>query len=178
LSRFYAMAIVGAALVAFGIAGEATAQTRPVTFGISGGPSLPVGDYADEAELGFHVQGSLGFTPGALPLGIRADLLWQELGEEHGSFREIGGIVNGILALPAAGARPYALVGVGMVNRSEPEEDHGDHAHEGDSDNTIAFTAGVGLEFGLLGLGGVLEARYLAAGAGHHTIPISFGIRF
>jgi opacity protein-like surface antigen len=125
------------------------------------------------------VQASIGFTPALLPVGVRADLLWQEYPDEiGGNFREVGGLANAILALPLGIARPYLLGGVGLINHNAPEEEHGDHAHEGESGTTAAFAVGGGIEFPLLGLTGAIEARYLSAGEEHRGIPVSFGIRF
>lgn len=166
-------------LAVLALPSAASAQARPFTIGISGGPSFPVGHFADEAKTGFHVQGSLGFTPRALPVGVRADLLYQNFADEHSeSFTEVGGMLNALLALPLPLARPYAIGGLGLINHNEPDEDHGDHTHAGESHTTFGFNVGGGLEFGFLGLRGVLEARYLDAGEGHRSVPLSFGIRF
>lgn len=171
------------ALLAFALLAGATgaeAQVRPFTIGISGGPSFPTGDeFSAEAGTGYHVQASIGFAPALLPVGVRADLLWQEFPDEHeGNFREIGGLANAIVALPLPIARPYLLGGVGAINHATPEEEHGDHAHEGESGTELAWALGGGIEFPFAGLTGVLEARYLAAGEEHRAIPISVGIRF
>lgn len=158
----------------------AQAQARPFTIGISAGPSLPSGgEFAEEAETGYHAQASIGFAPTTLPIGVRLDLLWQQFPDEHeGSFREIGGLANAVLALPLPLGRPYLLAGAGAVNHDAPEEEHGDHVHEGEGGTAFAYAVGGGLEFPLLGLMGTLEARYLAAGNDHGSIPISAGIRF
>jgi opacity protein-like surface antigen len=162
------------------LAAPAEAQVRAYTIGISGGPSIPLGsEFREEARTGYHVQGSVGFAPAALPVGIRADLLWQVFPDAHaGSFRQIGGFANALVGVPFGPARPYLLGGVGVVNHTPPDEDHGDHAHEGESETNFAFALGGGLEFPFLGLTGVLEARFMDAGGDHRGVPISFGIRF
>jgi hypothetical protein len=173
---FLALAVVAGALPE-----QVTAQVRPFTVGISAGPSLARGHLAEEAGTGYHVQGSLGFTVPALPLGLRADLLWQELPDEHsGQFRQIGGLINGTFGLPLPMARPYALIGAGVISTTEPEVDHGGHSHASERHTGVGFNAGVGIEFPFLGLGGVLEARVLnlLGDTDHQSIPISFGIRF
>ena len=168
---------LAAALVA---GGAAEAQSRPFTIGLSGGPSFPVGDeFSAEAGTGYHVQASLGLAPAMLPVGLRADLLWQEFPDEHeGTFREIGGMANVIVSLPVPVARPYLLGGIGAINHNAPDEDHGEHTHEGENETTFAYALGGGIAFPFLGLTGTLEARYLNAGGGHDGVPVSFGIRF
>ena len=163
-----------------GGAASADAQARPFTIGISGGPSFPLGsEFSEEFGTGYHVQGSVGFTPAMLPFGARVDLLWQEFPDEHeGREREIGGLANAILALPLGIARPYALGGIGAIHHRSPEEDHGDHGHEGESGARFGWALGGGIEFPFAGLTGVLEARYLGLGEGHAALPIGVGIRF
>lgn len=170
------LALAGAALLA---GSPAEAQLRPWEISIAGGPTLATGSFADMANTGYHVQGSVGIGIPLFPVGVRADLLWQEMPDvAGGNFRHIGGIANATLGLPLVLIEPYVLAGVGMFSISEPEEDHGDHAHEAGSETSTGFNVGAGLELGLLGLKGFGEVRYLDVGRGHRTIPITIGIRF
>lgn len=172
--------IVGTLAFALGAAAApAAAQMRPFTIGIQGGPTLARGELAEEANTGYNVQGSLGLNIPLLPVGARADLLWQEFTDEQsGRFREVGGMVNGMLSLPLPLLRPYVLAGVGTFYHTSPESQHGDHAHAGGSETTFGWGAGAGLQIGLLGLGAVAEARYIDAGGEFQSIPLSIGIRF
>jgi len=160
---------------------EAEGQVvRPWEISIAGGPSFPVGELRDEAGTGFHVQGSVGFAMPALPVGLRVDLLYQEvpLTEEDGEWiRQIGGLLNATFGLPLMVIEPYALVGAGLLRTEEPHDDHVDVY------NLLGFNAGLGLDFPFLGLTGFLEARYLNIFGGDEathfqTVPVSFGIRF
>lgn len=167
------------ALALAAAAAPAEAQLRPFTIGIQGGPSLARGGLSTDAGTGYNVQFSLGITPSILPVGVRGDLLWQEFSDDDGGrFREIGGLANAILAVPLPLLRPYAIGGVGMIRHSSPEEEHAGHAHEGENETRFGWNAGAGIQLGFLGLGAVLEARYLDGGEGHQSIPISVGIRF
>lgn len=167
------------ALGALALPAAASAQFLPVSVGVSAGPSFPTGHFAEEAGTGFNVQGSLGLDVPALPVGLRADLLWQRFPDEHeGSFTEVGGLLNATAGLPLPLARPYVVGGVGLVHHDAPEEEHGDHVHEGESGSSFAFNVGAGVQLSLLGLSGVLEARYLDAGEDHRSFPVSFGVRF
>jgi opacity protein-like surface antigen len=163
-------------LVAF--AGDAEAQVpgRAFEFGISGGPSIAVGDLGGEANTGYHVQGSLGFGMAGLPLNLRADAFWQEFPEAaHAGewIRQVGGLVNGIFGLPLGMAQPYGLVGAGVLSTTE----------HGRSETSVGFNAGAGVRFPFVGMSGVIEARFLnlfggEGATGVQSIPISFGIRF
>jgi hypothetical protein len=162
----------------------AEAQVRPWEISIAGGPSIPVGDLGSEANLGYHVQGSVGFGLPLLPFGLRADLLWQEVPDVHdGWFRQIGGLANAVFGVPMVVIQPYGLLGVGLIRTEEPEVHHGDHAHTGATETTVGFNIGGGLDFPFMGLTGFLEVRYLnlfGGGDATHfqTVPISVGIRF
>lgn len=166
-------------------AASAEAQVRPFQISIAGGPSFPAGHLSDEANTGYHVQGSVGFGVPLLPIGLRADLLWQEFqlaGEgASGHFRQIGGLLNGVFALPMPLLQPYALAGVGLIQHTEPETVHGGHTHTGTSETKVGFNAGAGVQFPFAGMSGFLEARYLNLAGGHEdarSIPVSIGIRF
>jgi opacity protein-like surface antigen len=168
-----------AALAMAFAAAPAYAQMRPFQIGLGGGPSIATGDFADEAETGYNVQASLGLSIPLIPIGARADLLWQESPDaEDGTFRQIGGMLNGILGLSLIVAKPYVLAGVGMIHHSAPDEAHIGHTHEGEDGTSTAFNVGAGLELGLLGLAGFGEVRYLDAGEGRTSIPVTVGIRF
>jgi hypothetical protein len=167
--------------------GEVAAQQlRPWEISIAGGPSFARGDFGAEANTGFHVQGSVGFGLPLFPMGLRADLLWQELpvtGVDGEWFRQIGGLLNGTFGLPLAVIEPYGLVGVGFLRNEEPAIQHGGHVHTGGTENLIGFNAGLGLDFPFMGLTGFLEGRFLnlfGTGEATHfqTIPVSIGIRF
>jgi len=167
------------------VAAPADAQVRPYQISIAGGPSFPTGHLSEEAGTGYNVQGSVGFGVAALPIGLRADLLWQEFplsgAGATGHFRQIGGLLNGVFALPLPMLQPYALAGVGIINQTEPETPHGDHAHEGHSSTDIGFNAGAGVQFPFAGMSGFAEVRWLNLVGGNtdaRSIPVTIGIRF
>lgn len=178
MKRMLGLGFLALALAAF-TAAPAAAQLRPWEISIAGGPSIPTGSFSDEAGTGYHVQGSVGFGIPLFPVGLRADLLWQEFPDEtSGFFREIGGIANATLGMPLLLIEPYVLGGVGVFSHSAPDELHLGHEHAGEEGTTMGFNVGAGLEFGLMGLKGFGEVRYLDAGESHRSIPVTVGIRF
>jgi hypothetical protein len=177
----FAIPMLALAVAAMLGAETASAQVRPFTIGISGGPTIPSGDLADEAGTGYHVQGSVGVPAPLLPGTFRLDLLWQELPDEHvGNFRQLGALLNVLFALPTVGAQPYLLGGIGVISTREPDVEHADHTHAAETHTDFGINAGVGVSFPLAGMSGVIEARVLnlLIDTDHRTIPISFGIRF
>jgi opacity protein-like surface antigen len=166
-------------LAAVSVPASADAQIPGVRLGLGAGPAFPVGHLGEEATTGVHVLGTLGLEVPLLPVGLRVDGLWQRYPDVHeGHFNAMGALVNGTFRVPMAGARPYVVGGIGFMHHEEPETDHGDHAHEGESGTDFAFGVGAGLEIRLLGLGGFIEARYLDWGQGNRAVPLTVGVRF
>jgi hypothetical protein len=159
-------------LLALGVPATASAQ---FSMGVGGGPAIPLSDLGNEAETGFHLQGSLGLQVPLLPVGVRADLLWQRFPDEHsGNFTAIGGMLNATLRMPFPIVRPYLIGGIGSMRHSEPDEDHG----EGGTSTEFAYGLGAGVQLTLLGFGGFAEARVLDWGHGNRSIPLTIGIIF
>ena len=84
-------------------ASAAQAQT-PVSFGLGGGVTLPLGDFGDAAKTGFHGTGLVEFQPASLPVGIRLDGTFHRIGFSdlqedfagEGNFQMITGTLNGV----------------------------------------------------------------------------------
>jgi opacity protein-like surface antigen len=165
-------------------ADQAQAQLRPWEISIAGGPSFATGDFSNGVDTGYHVQGSVGFDAPLLPVGLRVDLLWQELpvaGDANDDWiREIGGLANAVFEVPLIIIQPYGLAGVGVMRHSVT----GDSSDtDDDSETTVGVNAGLGVEFPFVGLAAFLEARYMNIfGSGNatdfRTIPVTVGIRF
>lgn len=179
--------LLSAALVVAVVAplsAEAQVRMRPWEISIAGGPSFPVGDFGEIASTGYHVQGSVGFDAPSLPVGIRADLIWQEVQrEDAGWFRQIGGLLNATFGVPFVFIEPYGLVGVGYIHTDEPTIILPDGSTIENDDTSFGFNAGLGMDFPFMGLAGFVEARYLNLFGGDQAedfqvIPVSFGIRF
>jgi hypothetical protein len=160
-----------AALAAVMVAAPAEAQMRTATFGVGGGPTLPIGDLGNVYDTGWHVQGSFALAPMTLPFGVRVDLNYTNFPHGDHSDSMLAGIVNGMFALPAAGLRPYLSAGVGAYNSK----------HDDQSETDIGVNGGAGLQFGMFGMNAYLEGRLhnlFTEGASSRFIPISVGIMF
>lgn len=176
----------------------ASAQQWQVSLGA--GPSIPISNLGDEAETGYHVQGSVGYQLPALPAGVRLDLFYQDFDavEREPSihvtyggewYRQLSAMLNFTITAPGSLGfiQPYALVGGGYIR-----EWHDDRTYSGKHHNTVNFNAGAGVEFPILGSEGFLEARVLNMFGGSaletgppavypevqfKSIPITFGVR-
>jgi opacity protein-like surface antigen len=165
-----------------GIAGaQDVGSTRAVSFGIAGGATIPTGDVGDFYGTGFNVMGTLGFQPVAMPVGVRFDVAWHNLGlnddfvfEDGTDLRVLSGTANAVLTVSnTGGMKPYLIGGVGVYNM-----DAG-----GSSETKFGLNGGGGIEFPLAGFSTFVEARYHhvftdSDAMGVQLVPIVFGIKF
>ncbi len=179
--------LVGAAVLAAISAAAPTAQAQQksaLTFGISGGLTVPVSDLGNTQGSGFNIQGHAGLKPESIPFGLRGDLgLWTTPGKTvtspgGGSNASYDGItwftanVNGVFNFEGAKDAtfvPYVIGGVGIYNGSEG------------IGTKFGVNGGGGVTFKLSGFDAFAEARFhniFTDGFSARMIPISFGINF
>ena len=178
---------VGAAVIAAMVSIAPAAQGQQqgsVTFGVSGGLTLPIGDISNTNGSGFNIQGHAGFRPSAIPFGLRADVgLWTNPGKTitpigGGTTQSYEGItwfvanVNGVFNFEAAKDAtfvPYAIGGIGVYNGSEG------------IGTKFGINGGGGVTFKLSGVDAFAEARFhniFTDGNSARLVPISFGVNF
>ena len=178
--RITALALSLAALPALASAQAA----KPLSFGVSGGLSLPTGDFGDAYHSGFNVSGHVYYVPATMPnLSLRGDVTYDRFGgkddvfnRDNATFRSLGFIGNAMYALGMGGegsVRPYVIAGLGFYNG---DTDLGE-TDETDSSTDFGFNAGAGINFALSGFQTFAEVRY------HRVdetgwLPVTFGIRF
>ena len=176
--------------LAFSLAAPAalSAQTlaRPVSFGISGGLSIPTGDLGDGADAGYVVAGHVFYKPASIQaLRLRADVSldrWSLKNDGNGSdasTRSVGVVANALFDFATnstSTVKPYVLVGLGLYNNksSAAETSNGEGATD------VGVQVGGGMEFQLAGFSTFAEAKYVNAFSERRVswIPISFGVRF
>lgn len=174
-----------AALVALPAMASAQ-ESRPVSFGVSGGLSLPVGDLGEGADAGYNITGHIGFKPASFTnLSFRGDVSFDRWGLKNNddvSFRVLGVTANAIYAFPQTTPgviRPYVLGGVGMFNSKSTIEVANTSSNV--SDTNVGVQAGAGINFQLSGFATFFEAKFVNAfseGNSSTWIPITFGIKF
>ena len=187
-SSWTRLSLIGAATSVFVYSSAALGQTfrNPISFGVVAGASIPVGDFADFAETGWHAGGLLQWDTPAFPIGIRADAVYHRFGEKNengGSPSLIVGTLNGVWSFPMTqpyAVRPYLIGGAGIYNsRCRPGAADGC-----DSETDFGLNGGGGIKVPLSGFTTVIEARYHIIFDSNGTvsnstfIPISVGILF
>ena len=157
----------------------ASAQdARPISVGVMGGLSLPIGDLGDGFDSGYNITGNVYFRPAASSLTFRADLGYDSFGAKavNGNLNLLSVTGNVMFPMGTAaegGIRPYVIAGGGLYRTS---------FEGGDAESDLGVNVGGGLEFNLSGFTTFAEARFVNVfGEGDFNaryIPITFGIRF
>ena len=185
------LAVVSALALTAAAAAPAHAQL-PFRLGVQAGASIPTGDWKDGTNTGYHVGILAEAKPALFPVGIRADVIYNEFGldeDEVGvsdvDFRLLNVNANAILELPGVGLRPYLIGGLGWYQGWFNGEDD-----SSDKESAVGFNVGGGIRFGLSGFGAAIEAHYRSANIDFSDffgedaelearfIPISFVLTF
>ncbi|HZF66532.1 MAG TPA: outer membrane beta-barrel protein [Gemmatirosa sp.] len=192
-----------AALALALVAAPAQAQlgaVNPISFGIAGGATVPLGDFADFVNTGFNVDGILTLRAPTLPVSFRAEVGYQRFAIKEGALgtdlppgaRLSGnayawqGVANLVYTFSTRTAlvRPYLIGGVGYYRLGEEYK-----ASLGGQSQTMkpgatdkfGVNGGVGLELPLGGFTGFAEARFhriFTANTDTDLLPLRFGVRF
>ncbi len=176
-------------LLALPLSLHAQGESKSVSFGASGGLSLPMGDLADGAEAGYSVAGHVFLKPNsASKLGFRGDVAYDSWGAKglagsvaDGSLSSLAFAANAMFSLgdDAAAMKPYLIGGGGMYRTKASFSVLG---FEGSATDTNAgIQAGAGFEFKLSGFSTFLEAKFVnvfSEGNSSTYIPITFGVKF
>lgn len=80
-------AVIAASLLTLGVASAQSIGPKPFAVGIYGGASMPLGDFKDVTDLGFHV-GVFGSTPLSGSLSIRLDGAYNDFGSKSFTFAD------------------------------------------------------------------------------------------
>ena len=175
-----------AALVALPAMASAQ-EARPVSFGVSGGLSLPIGDLGDGYDAGYNVTGHIAYKPASFTnLSFRGDVSFDRWGNKNlddASTRLLGVTANGVYAFPQTTpgvVRPYVLGGVGFYNGKSSGK-VGGVSISGSSSTDLGVQAGAGINFQLSGFATFVEAKFVNVfgdGSSVSFIPITFGVKF
>lgn len=171
-------------------------HAQGVEFGIGGGVGIPLSDYDDSAEFGWHGLAELSFVPEGWPIGFQFDGSYQQFSFDEDQFIGVeglkerfimgtGNIVFKFKTSEESTFRPYLIGGVGAYNHKlTASDDPGEILDEGQTDFGLNVGAGFDIKAGGAGL--FIEGRFhnvYTGGEGdtdpdRQFIPITLGIRF
>jgi opacity protein-like surface antigen len=198
MHRFLGRFVIGAGALL--IAATASAQgtsgsssTRPIKFGGVLGATIPLGDFSDAANLGFHLGALVEDKLTSLPVTLRGEITYHRNGLDDGFFSGIpdasGGNVSMLnflanVVIPfgdtKSTAQPYAIGGLGVYHIKYSGDAPGG-VDLSTSATKFGINVGGGVTFNLSGFETFIEARFHSAfteGSNTTFIPISFGFKF
>jgi opacity protein-like surface antigen len=185
MNRFLQLVIT---LAVVSMAAVATATAQGAHFGLGGGLTMPVSDYNNADNAGWHALGKVDFAIPLSPVGVRVDALFgqtkhKDIGSSpvNGKTQLIGGLANIVykIHLPAPLVKPYLLAGGGIYNlkititNAVPPVDT--------SETKFTWDLGAGATFGAGPAQFFVEARYVTiqeSGGSTKFIPITAGLSF
>ena len=170
------LAAATALIAAVSSSSAAQAPTNESRFGVNAGIALPMGDFGDAAELGFHLGGHIQMPLGEmLKLRVNGDFGSYGLPDGvDGSWTLLGGMANIVLPITTSSAlKPYVFGGLGMYKWKIDIDGLG-----AIDDTKLAFNVGAGYDFGK---NFFTEIRFLSIQTDNdalNTLPIVIGLRF
>jgi hypothetical protein len=188
-SKWRGWSFIGAAALASALAlSPLQGQANPIAFGIVAGASIPISDFGDAANTGWHAGGLFQWQGPMFPLGIRGEVVYHKFGSkfnDDASLNILTATINGVFMFPVtepATVRPYIIGGGGLYRVGC--SDCGTNA---DSENKGGINLGAGIEVPLSGFTSIIEARWhmifdsdsdVPNSSNSMFIPISVGLLF
>lgn len=189
--------VAGVALVlaAAPAAAQMTSAERTIRFGAMTGVSLPMGDFGDAVNTGWHLTGFVDWRPVNFPTAFRGEIGYHAFGSSEFRFEDtraeskasmIPIVANVVYVLPSQSTTRFHLMGgLGLyITNWDVEGSIPEFGSFGGSDSETDFgiNLGGGVSFPLgQRIDVVVEARFHSAfteGENSNFIPLSIGLRF
>ena len=170
------------AILSVAVPAVATAQAS-TSFGVAAGASVPVGNFSDAVNTGYHAMAMLNISAPLSPVGFRVDGMFNEFNlKGGGSDKDRVYAITGNVVLntgSAVVASPYLIGGGGWYHNSLTFNDPL-FGSGSSTDNQFGFNLGAGLRIPLTGFSAFIEARYhkKRGNSSVQFIPTTFGINF
>lgn len=175
--------ILTVAAIAVTTAATAGAQapasfTKPVSIGVSGGASIPTGDFSNGVNTGWNLNGHLGLATPMLPVSFRGDVGYNNWGAKGGGSAHMWNLTgNAVFTIPnPTGVSPYIIGGLGAYKPG--------FSYNGVTANSnwnFGYNVGAGVNLPLSGFNTFIEAKYVhvnTQGGNSQFVPITFGVMF
>jgi hypothetical protein len=180
-------------------------ERNPLTLGLIAGATVPVGDFGDDAEVGYHGGAMVGWMVQRLPIVIRGELQYHrnnlklEFLDEvspvplddasgHSTITIAGAAVEVGLMPSSASVRPFLLLGAANYSAKIAVKVEG--LEVSDTESAFGFNFGGGLRFRVGRASVLVESRLHTfkiettdiededLDVTFHFVPVSFGISF
>ena len=160
------------------MANPAAAQ-RALTLSVAGGGSLPVGQFQDAANTGWHALVGIGLSTLMQPIGLRLDVAVNSFPAKSLDSDDFltSATLNATYRLPMTNSplSPYLITGLGAYRF----DCTGDISCGGTT--RFGWNAGLGSKIAALGLKWFVESRFHAVDADAGSVrfvPITLGLTF
>jgi hypothetical protein len=164
--------------------GAAPLHAQGPEFSVGGGLDLPLGNFDDAANTGYHGLAAVSFVPTGSPVGFQVDGDYGRFGDDTPAdvnFQLIYGTANVVYKFKTSETstfRPY-LIGGGGVYSFKPT---GNDVLPGTSSETkFGINAGAGFDIKAGSAALFLEGRFhdvFISGSDLQYLPLTVGIRF
>ena len=165
--------------LALGVAtfiGVSAVVAQSVHVGLGGGLTLPLRDYHDSDQAGWHVLAKVDIEIPESPLDVRVDAMYSQTSQKSpltGTTKLAGGTANLVWHVPTAalGVKPYIVAGAGVYNYNPG----------GGSTTKFSWGAGLGTSIGVGPIHAFAEARYISIhlpGTALRFVPVTVGLSF
>jgi hypothetical protein len=169
-------------------------RAQGAEFALGGGVGFPLGDFDDQAKLGWHGLGAVSFVPNGWPVGFQIDGSYQQFNLDDDAFPTLTGLKNRLImgtgnivfkfkTSEESTFRPYLIGGGGVYNSKITGADDPENVLPG-GETKFGLNAGAGFDFKAGGAGLFIEGRFHnvfdagLSGGDLQFIPITLGIRF
>jgi hypothetical protein len=199
MHRFLGRFVIGAGALLIAATthaqGTSGSSERPFKLGGALGATVPLGDFGDGVDLGFHLGGLIEYKPSAVPVNLRGEITYHRLGLKSDFFSGAGGFddVDGNASMlnfvgnvlfpfgdAASTARPYVIGGLGVYRIKYSGDLPGGNTLSR-SDTDFGINIGGGFTFNLSGFETFVEARFhsvFTEDSNTNFLPLSFGFKF
>lgn len=191
ISKIAAIAAIAVSSATVAGAQGVTSATKPFSFGISGGASIPTGDFSDGVNTGYNFGGHISLGTPALPISFRGDVNYDNFGAKPVSGANDANAhiwsytANAVYEIPTlSGIRPYVIGGIGgFTPTATASSTYGNVSTSASysSGTKFGFDVGGGITIPLAGFNAFVEARYNRFsddGGSTSFVPITFGVMF
>ena len=199
MPRFLGRFVIGAGALLIATTahaqGTSNAPARPWKVGGALGGTIPLGNFSDGADLGWHLGGLFEYKQPSLPVTWRGELTYHRnglkndyfsgqipgIGNLDGNFSMFSFIANALYPFGEAAAttRPYIIGGLGLYKAKATASYQAIDISS--SQTKFGVNVGGGVSFHLSGFETFVEARFHSVFTDNNStnfIPISFGFKF
>ena len=168
---------LGLTLVVTTMAGTTSGAAQGTSFGLGGGLTMPLSDYSQIDNTGWHLFGKVDFGVPMSPVTFRVDGMYAQTTAQSTTLgtttKLAGGTADIVYHVPLGvpGLKPYLIAGGGLYNVNPG----------GGSETKFTWGGGLGTAIGLGPLHAFVEARYLSVQLDPTPLkfaPVTAGISF